>query len=91
MIAIGEKRIFDLRAQGFKDANLYGKDTLSGLHTLYVLAHSPSVYELPEKPRFTEKSIFAPWLGGVAAAGALAVLPFWLLFRRREEAARRSS
>lgn len=58
---------------------------------MYVLVYSPSVYEFPEKPRFTEENIFAPWLGGVAAAGVLAALPFWLLFRRREETARRSS
>jgi hypothetical protein len=91
MIAIGEKRVFDLKAQDSKDANLYGKDTLGGLHTMYVLAHSPSVYDFPEKPRFTEQNIIVPWLGGVAAAGVLAALPFWLLFRRREEMADRSS
>ena len=91
LISRAKQRVEYLKTQGYGDANLYGEDTLGGLHTLYVLAYSPSVYDIPEEPRFTEAGLLAPWLGGVAAAGVLAALPFWLLFRRREEMAGRSS
>jgi len=68
---------------GYRSAQVYGENELGGLHTLYVLTDKPSVFGLPEEPKVATTLVGTQWLSGVVAAGVIAVLPFWLLFRRR--------
>lgn len=51
LIEWGRKRVEELKARGFKNANLYGEHELGGLHELYVLTEPPEVYGLPVNPR----------------------------------------
>ena len=51
-------RVKELKAQGFERANLYGdSDILGGLNAFYVLADSPSVYGLPERPELPQRNV----------------------------------
>jgi formate dehydrogenase iron-sulfur subunit len=85
LITQAEDRVKYLKANGYPNATLYGQNELGGLHALYILAESPSNYGLPEIPSgATSKSVFQ-WLGGVVVAGVIAALPFWFLFRRKNE------
>lgn len=83
MIAEGRERVASLRANGHPKANLYGEDELGGLHRLYVLVDEPSAYGLPESPRCATANLPGQWLAGIVTAGAVAALPFWLLFKRQ--------
>ena len=58
---------------------------MDGLHTIYVLTDKPSVFGLPEEPRLATTLVGAQWLSGVITAGVIAILPFWLLFNRRNK------
>jgi len=74
MIGLADQRIDKLAGQGV-DARLYGKDELSGLHVLYVLAHSPKDYKLPVNPEVSPSVTL--WqdilkIMGYAAVGAVA-------------------
>jgi formate dehydrogenase iron-sulfur subunit len=84
LIQNGRQRVAQLRQKGNGNANLYGEKELGGLNVLYVLADRPSVYGLPENPRVATQNVGANWLSGVVTAGALAALPFWALFKRKE-------
>ena len=85
LIAAAKSRVQDLRSSNFPSATLYGENELGGLHALYILAEQPSIYGLPETPpQATSKSGFQ-WLSGIAAAGVLATIPFWFLFRRKNK------
>jgi len=68
---------------GYRRAQVYGEHELGGLHTLYVLTDTPSVFGLPEEPRIATSRVGTQWLSGVIAAGVIAALPFWLLFQRK--------
>ncbi|NIV28125.1 MAG: hypothetical protein GWN58_01060 [Anaerolineae bacterium] len=86
-MAQGRKRVEQLRLTGKGSANLYGEYELGGLNVLYVLADRPSAYGLPQNPLVAAGNLVGNWLSGVATAGVLTLLPFWLLFRRKESLA----
>jgi hypothetical protein len=52
-----------------------------------VLTDKPAVFGLPEAPRFATRNVLGSWLSGIITAGVVAALPFWLLFRRKQEVA----
>ena len=87
LVAKGRERVTVLQGKGFADANFYGDTLLGGLHQMYVLTDKPSVLELPEEPRFATRNVFGSWLSGILTAGVVAALPFWLLFKRKQELA----
>jgi formate dehydrogenase iron-sulfur subunit len=87
LITKAHDRVAVLKAKGFTDANLYGEKLLGGLHQMYLLTDRPGIYGLPESPRFATRSVVGNWLSGIVAAGVVAALPFWLLFRRKQELA----
>ncbi len=80
-------------------AHLYGDtEAISGgSHVLFILTKPNSFYGLPEaeglkngrlypeEAQYSAKKTPTNWGTGVATAGALAILPFWLLFRRKQE------
>ncbi len=85
LLAVARQRVQTLRYNGSPNATLYGENEMGGLHTLYVLTDQPAVFGLPEAPQLATSTAWAQWLSGAIAAGAIAVLPFWLLFRRRKQ------
>lgn len=85
LVAKARERVDILKARGFVDANLYGENLLGGLHQMYVLTDKPSVFDLPEAPRAATRNVIGGWLSGILTAGVVAALPFWLLFRRKQE------
>ena len=87
MIAAGHARVERLKEKGHTNAYLYGEHELGGLHVMLVLADRPALYGLPEQPRAATKNVFGQWLSGLVAAGAIAVIPFWLLTKRKRELA----
>ena len=89
LIALGKAKVEVLRAKGHTNAYLYGENELGGLHVMFVLAERPSLYGLPEAPRAATKNALGQWLSGLVAAGVVAVLPFWLLTKRKRELATR--
>jgi formate dehydrogenase iron-sulfur subunit len=92
LISKAHDRLGVLRGRGFADANLYGENLLGGLHQMYVLTEKPAFFGLPEAPQMATRTVVGNWLSGFVTAGIVAVLPFWLLFRRKQElAAQRAS
>jgi len=92
LIAKAHDRLAVLRGRGFADANLYGENLLGGLHQMYVLTEKPALFGLPEAPQMATRTVIGNWLSGIVTAGMVAVLPFWLLFKRKQElAAQRAS
>lgn len=86
LIAAAHRRVQILVARyGYRSAQVYGEQELGGLHTIYVLTDRPSVFGLPEEPWLATANVAGRWLSGVIAAGVLAAVPFWLLFRRRQQ------
>ena len=83
LLTAAKTRVEVLKADGYPNANLYGEHTLGGLHILYVLTDQPSVYGLPKAPQVAISKAAFKWLAGVIAASVIAILPFWLLFRRK--------
>jgi formate dehydrogenase iron-sulfur subunit len=84
LIAQAKDRVDLLKARGFTDARLYGEKELGGLHQMYVLTEKASVFGLPESPKVATRNVVGSWLSGLVAAGVVAALPFWLLFKRKE-------
>lgn len=96
LIAYAKKRVATLIAGGKKEAHLYGEHELGGLQLLYILEKPNSFYRLPhahgmryrnqapEDPKYSAATVPTKWGSGIATVG-LAVLPFWLLFKRRKE------
>jgi len=76
-------RVQLLTSSGHPHARVYGEYELGGLHWLYILDGSPSEFGLPDNPRLATHWVVGQWVGGLIAAGALAAVPFWLLFRRK--------
>ena len=87
LIAKAHNRVAVLQGRGFVDANLYGEHLLGGLHQMYVLTDKPSLFELPEAPRAATRNVLGSWLSGIVTAGVVAAVPFWLLFKRKQELA----
>jgi formate dehydrogenase iron-sulfur subunit len=87
LIAKGQDRVAKLQTAGLTHANLYGDKLLGGLGQMYVLTDPPSVFNLPEAPKVSTRTVVGSWLSGILTAGIVAAVPFWLLFRRREELA----
>jgi len=87
LIAKAHDRVAVLKEKGFADANFYGENLLGGLHQMYVLTDKPSAFELPVAPRVATRNVLGSWLSGIITAGVVAALPFWLLFKRKEELA----
>lgn len=84
LITVAHAKAQALRANGHPNASVYGENELGGLHTIYVLTDSPSVYGLPESPKLVTSTGVGQWLSGIIAGGVIAAVPFWLLFRRRK-------
>jgi len=57
LVAEGKKRVEDLKAKGWTNANLYGENELGGLHVMYVLDDHPAVYGLPVDPKISATTI----------------------------------
>jgi len=85
LIAAAREKVQTLKANGSPNATLYGEHEMGGLHTLYILTDRPSVFGLPEAPQLATTTAWAQWLSGAIAAGVVAALPFWLLFRRTKQ------
>jgi formate dehydrogenase iron-sulfur subunit len=87
LITKAHDRVAVLKGKGFADANFYGENLLRGLHQMYVLTDKPSVFELPEAPRVATRNVLGSWLSGIITASVVAAVPFWLLFKRKQELA----
>jgi len=87
LIAIANTQVKALKNDGYPDASLYGGDEYEpgGLHVIYVLDDRPSVYGLPGAPQLITSNVAFKWLSGIITFGVAAVLPLWLLIRRREQ------
>ncbi len=87
MLAKGRERVQVLQTGwGYTHANLYGETELGGLGRLYVLEEAPSVYGLPEEPRYPIsitlwQRIVQP-VGGIAVIAAAVVAFFAFLISR---------
>ncbi|MFC1949363.1 4Fe-4S dicluster domain-containing protein [Chloroflexota bacterium] len=86
LITAARAQVEELKGNGYPDANLYGENESGGLHILYVLTDRPSVYGLPEEPQVATSGAVFKWLSGIIAAGIIAVVPFWYLFKRKNRA-----
>jgi formate dehydrogenase iron-sulfur subunit len=84
LITQGQDRVAALKQNGLAGANLYGDKLLGGLGQMYVLTDPPSLFNLPEAPKVATRTVVGSWLSGLLAAGVVAAVPFWLLFRRKE-------
>jgi len=76
MISMAEERVAELKQAGQQKARVYGKDELSGLMYIYVLADEPEAYGLPNDPSVplgvkVWKGITKPW--GAFAAGGMVI------------------
>ncbi len=67
LVPEGTKRVQALKSQGYTNAYLYGEKELDGLHVLYVLDNSPSVYGLPVNPQVP--AITTAWKGVIQPLG----------------------
>jgi formate dehydrogenase iron-sulfur subunit len=85
LLAYGKSRVQELKAEGYDKANLYGENELGGLHALYVLTESPSVFNLPETPSLATKTTGYRWLSGVIAGLILAIIPAFLFMKRKNK------
>jgi hypothetical protein len=77
MLKKANKRVEELKGQGFADANVYGDKFVKGTHVMYVLDEKPAVYEnLPRNPSVPLSLIvwkdFLKPLSLLAAGGVLA-------------------
>ena len=78
-------RVSDLKAEGYRNATLYGENEMGGLHALYVLTERPSVFGLPETPSSASSKTAFQWLSGVVADAVLTALPALFLFGRKRD------
>jgi formate dehydrogenase iron-sulfur subunit len=79
-----QRRVEDLRAQGFEQAQLYGADdqVLGGLNAFYLLLDEPEVYGLPRNPVLPSKSVPPSSLFSIGSA-LLVGLAALLAFRKK--------
>ena len=87
LIGKAHDRVSVLKGRGLADANLYGEHLLGGLHQMYLLSDQPAIFGLPEAPHVATRNVVSSWFSGILTAGVVAVVPFWLLFRRRQDLA----
>jgi len=85
LIATAITQVRALRNDSYPDASLYGEYELGGLLVIYVLDDRPSVYGLPGAPQLVTSNAAFKWLSGFITFGVAAVLPLWLLFRRKKQ------
>jgi len=77
-----QKRVETLKAQGFKDAQLYGADQngfLGGLNAFFLLLSKPAAYSLPESPKVPQRNVVVDSLlsiGSALVVGLGAVISF---------------
>ena len=81
------------------DLHLYGDtEAISGgSHVLFILEQKNEFYSIEKEPgllpgrmfpaeaKYAAAKVPASWGTGVATSAALAIIPFWLLFRRKQE------
>ncbi|MFC2007175.1 4Fe-4S dicluster domain-containing protein [Chloroflexota bacterium] len=67
LLADGKMRVSALRDNGWYSANLYGETELGGLHVMYVLPDSPTVYGLPVDPKVSGTTV--AWQNVLQPAG----------------------
>lgn len=84
-------RVQTLKTEGYPSANLYGEHESGGLHIIYVLTDQPKVFGLPEDVQVATSQAAFKWLSGIITAGIIAVVPFWLLFRRKSNISQKDS
>lgn len=84
LLARAKERVAQLQAAG-KEAYIYGETELGGLGNIYVLDARPEVYGLPANPQPATSSLLGNWLGVLVGVGAMAIAPFWMIFRNKEE------
>ncbi len=89
LIAKAHERVAYLKGRGLSEASLYGETILGGLHQMYVLTDPPEVFGLPAAPQVATRNVVGSWLSGLITAGVVAAVPFWLLFKRKQELAAR--
>ncbi|MEW6524871.1 MAG: 4Fe-4S dicluster domain-containing protein [Bacillota bacterium] len=92
MVAEGTRRVNALKQAGVAKAQLYGESQLGGLSVLTVLRDDPAVYGLAARPRVPAGAVLWRYLtkplGGVAVAGAAAVVALnWMVSRRMQAGA----
>jgi formate dehydrogenase iron-sulfur subunit len=85
LVTKGRQQVQALKADGHSNAYLYGEEELGGLHVMYILDDSPAVYGLPEAPQVAISTSVGQWLSGILTAGVVAALPFWFLFKRKQQ------
>jgi formate dehydrogenase iron-sulfur subunit len=85
LLEYGKSRVQELKAEGYNKANLYGENELGGLNALYVLTERPSVFNLPETPPHAKRNLGTGWLTGLITAILVAIIPAFLLFRKKNK------
>jgi formate dehydrogenase iron-sulfur subunit len=83
LLATAKARVEILKADGFSEAYLYGEKELGGLGVLSILTLPTEAYGLPSPPLVSTGRVGWQWAGGIIAAGAAFILPFWLIASRR--------
>jgi formate dehydrogenase iron-sulfur subunit len=71
-----DRRLEKLQAEGWDDAQLYGRDPddgVGGFGAFFLLLDEPEVYGLPPDPVVTTRDLPEMWRSAAIAAGALAV------------------
>ncbi|WP_457638307.1 4Fe-4S dicluster domain-containing protein [Oceanithermus sp.] len=85
MKKLAEERLAQLKAAGYKEANIYGLNEMGGTHVIYVLLKHPSTYGLPVGLTTEKKKIASGWLSAGIAAAVLGLAGVkWISDRRSE-------
>lgn len=90
MLAQAERRVEQLRAEGYKNAAVYNPEGVGGTHVIYVLPYgdTPEIYGLPNNPRVTFVNLWKGplrWLGNtVLFGGILGAVLHYFRFGPRE-------
>ncbi len=87
LLQYGKSRVQELKSNGYNKANLYGENELGGLHALYILTESPSVFNLPESPPVAKRNLGSGWLIGLITGLILAIIPAFLFVKRKNKPA----
>jgi formate dehydrogenase iron-sulfur subunit len=83
LLSKAKQRVETLKTSGLPDAYLYGEAELGGLGKLSIHPLPTEVYGIPVSPRFAVHNVGFQWLSGIVTAAVIAVVPFWLLSRRK--------